>query len=117
VRGRVSWMMKGAAFSVMAVVFVAVFGWVVMSLWNSLVPALFRGPVIGYWQALGLLVLSRILFGSLRGRAGWGGHWRSRMWRERWASMTPEERERLREQFRQRCGRHRHDQPAQPPPM
>ncbi len=116
-RGRVSWMMKGAGFAGMAIAFVFVFGWVVMSLWNWLVPALFHGPAIGYWQALGLLVLSRILFGSLRGRGGWHGHWRSRMWRERWASMTPEERERLRAQFRARCGRHRQGEaaPESPP--
>jgi hypothetical protein len=109
--------MRGAAFVAAAIVFIAVFGWVVMSLWNWLVPPLFHGPAVEYWQALGLLVLSRILFGSLRGRGGWHGHWRSRMWRERWANMTPEERERLREQFRGRCGHHRDEEHvAQPPP-
>src|SRR2546430_11472413 len=75
-----------------------------MSLWNWLVPSLFRGPALQYWQAVGLLLLSRILFGSLRGRGGWHGHWRARMWRERWASMTPQERERFRERFQHRCG-------------
>ena len=103
-RGRARWVVKGAALLVLVLAVIAAVGFVVMSLWNWLVPALFRGPALQYWQAVGLLLLSRILFGSLRGRGGWHGHWRQRMWRERWASMTPEERARLREQFQTRCG-------------
>ena len=52
----------------------AVLGWVVMMLWNAVVPTVFVvGRVIDYWHALGLLVLSRILFGGFRGRGGWRG--------------------------------------------
>jgi hypothetical protein len=119
VSGRGRWVVKGAAFVVLALAFLAAFSWVVMSLWNWLVPALFHGPVVQYWQAVGLLVLSRILFGGLRGRGGWHGHWRQRMWRERWANLTPQERERMREHFQRRCGRERRDDtphPAPPPP-
>jgi hypothetical protein len=87
------------------VVFIALFSWAVMVLWNELVPPVFHGPVIGYWQAFALLVLCRILFGGLRGWRGSHGHWRRHMWRERWEGMTPEERARLRERFRERCGR------------
>ena len=114
---RSRWALKGVGIFVATIAFIALFGLIVMLLWNSLVPALFHGPALQYWQALGLLVLSRILFGGLRGRAGWHGHWRQRMWRERWESMTPEERERMRERFRARCGGHHSapDQPAQPP--
>jgi hypothetical protein len=64
---------------------------VVMSLWNWLMPALFALHPISFWQALGLLLLSKILFGSFRGRRGSSMHWRGRMM-ERWAQMTPEER-------------------------
>jgi ABC-type multidrug transport system fused ATPase/permease subunit len=96
--------MKGvAALAVFALV-LALLALAVMLLWNALVPELFHGRTLQYWQALGLLLLSRILLGGLRGR-GWHGHWRQRMWRERWENMTPEERERLREHFQQRCGR------------
>ena len=47
----------------------AVFGFtlVVMLLWNALVPELFKGPELGYWQTLGLLVLSKILFSGIGG--------------------------------------------------
>ena len=51
----------------------ALLSFAVMLLWNSLVPELFRGPPLQYWQALGLLLLSRILFGGLRGRGAGPG--------------------------------------------
>ena len=115
-RGRGRWVVKGAALLVLAVLGIAVFSYAVMSLWNALVPSLFHGPLLQYWQAAGLLILSRILFGGLRGRGGWHGHWRGRMWRERWANMTPEEQARLRERFQERCGhRMRPEHGASPP--
>jgi Ca2+/H+ antiporter, TMEM165/GDT1 family len=82
-----------------------VFGFVVEMLWNWLMPAVFGLHAITYWQALGLFLLGKILFGGFRGRPGWGGgHWRHRM-KERWESMTPEERERFRQGMKERCGR------------
>jgi hypothetical protein len=103
-RGR--WVARGAAFLVLGLAFIAVLSFVVMSLWNGLVPGLFHGPTLQFWQAVGLLILCRILFGGFRGRGhGWhGGSWRGHMWRRRWESMTPEERERLRARFKHRCG-------------
>jgi len=103
VRHAVRWSVKGIAVLAAVIAVLGLLSFAVMLLWNSLVPELFRGPPLQYWQALGLLLLSRILFGGLRGR-GWHGHWRHRMWRERWENMTPEERERLREHFQRRCG-------------
>lgn len=101
-RGR--WVVKGAAFLVLGLVLIAVLSLVVMGLWNALIPSLFHGPELRFWQALGLLILSRILFGGFRSRGGWHGHWRERMWRHHWESMTAEERERLRARFKHRCG-------------
>ncbi len=94
---------KAVLFGVCAVLAAALVGFVMMSLWNWLMPDLFGLRPIGFWQALGLLVLARLLFGRVRG--GWGGpmRWRHRM-RERWNQMTPEERERFREGLRG-CGR------------
>jgi len=116
VKSPIGWVTRGVAkavaIAVAVVVFIAVFSWAVMQLWNYLVPPVFHGPVIGYGQALALLVLCRILFGGLRGYRGGHGHWRGHRWRERWASLSPEERERLRERFMERCGRG----PQAPPP-
>jgi hypothetical protein len=91
-----------------------VFGLIVMLLWNWLMPVLFGLARIGYWQALALLILSKILFGGFRGHWGGGMRGRQRMF-ERWERMTPEERERFRTGFRGHCG-HRHEttQPAAP---
>ena len=89
-------------FGMIAIIAVGIFGFVAMSLWNWLGPAVFGLHAITYWQALGILVLSRILFGGFRGRPGGGGHWRPRM-RERWEQMTPEEREKFRQGMATRC--------------
>ncbi len=70
----------------------------VMLLWNWLMPALFGLIVINFWQALGLLVLARILFGSFgHGRKGRHGRMMHGMHgnnplREKWMKMTDEER-------------------------
>jgi hypothetical protein len=64
-----------------AVVVGGVFGWVVMTAWNAAIPALFNLPAIGFWQAVAVLVLARLLVGrfshgALHGRLRhrWGHH-------------------------------------------
>ncbi|HEV2275468.1 MAG TPA: hypothetical protein VGR96_14950 [Acidobacteriaceae bacterium] len=80
-----------------------VVGFLVQGLWNWLMPPIFGLRLISFWQALGLFFLGKLLFGGFRGRHGCGGPWRKRM-KERWASMTPEERERFRQGMQARCG-------------
>jgi len=104
------WFAKALKIAFFVALAVLVAGFVVMSLWNWLLPPLFGWAAIGFGQALGLLVLSRILFGGWRGGRG-GMHWRGRM-AERWAQMTPEEREKFREGMRGRCG-HRNAAPEE----
>ena len=83
-----------------AIVLIAAVGFVVMQLWNWLLPVLFGWPSISYLQAIGILALARILVGGFRGRGcGPGWHWRRRML-ERWEQMTPEEREKFRQGLR-----------------
>src|ERR1700687_6059213 len=98
------WVKRGLRVGVIGVVGVAVFGFIVMSLWNWLGPAVFGLRAITFWQALGILILSKILFGGFRGRPGYGGHWRRRM-SDRWQQMTPEEREQFRQGMFSRCSR------------
>ena len=85
------------------VLFAWLFGELVMHLWNWLLPAIFGWREITFWQALGLLVLCRILFGGFGSGGGRGPKWRHKR-AEVWEAMTPEERERLRERLRTRCG-------------
>src|ERR1035438_6740135 len=49
---------------VIVTVAVNVFGYAIMSLWNWLMPAMFGLKTINFLQALGLLVLFKILFGG-----------------------------------------------------
>jgi hypothetical protein len=73
--------------------FIFIGGEIVMHLWNWLLPPLFGWRLITFWQALGLLLLCRILFGGL-GRGGPRGPRGPRLRGCR--KMTPEERERFR---------------------
>ncbi len=61
-------------------VILVVMGILVMTLWNWLIPGLVNGPAINFWQALGILLLSKILFGGL----GSGGHKSPRHHGKRW---------------------------------
>ena len=81
---------------------VAVLAFIVMNLWNWLVPVVFGGRIVTFWQALGLLVLSRILLGGFFRRGGFGDRRRARQ--AMWERLTPEEREKLRAGLRHRCG-------------
>ena len=90
-------------FVAIALVAITVFSFVVMQLWNWILPPVVGWHPITFWQALGLLVLSKILFSGFRG-PGRHMYWRRRMM-ERWEQMTPEEREKFKEGMRS-CGHH-----------
>lgn len=63
--------LMGIGFGILGLGLMAFFGWVVMALWNWLMPDLFGLKRIGYWQAWGLLVLCKILFhGGSSGSSG-----------------------------------------------
>jgi len=71
---------------VLAVVLAFVLGWVVMLLWNWLMPEIFQLPRIGYWQAWGLVLLSHILLKS--GHAAGNQHGRPGTWKGRYHDRT-----------------------------
>jgi len=78
-------------FPVMVILF-AVMVWAVASLWNWLMPEIFGLQTITYWQAMGLMALSWLLFRGFRGPSFGRGGWPYGM-RGRWQSMSPAERE------------------------
>jgi|GEM_PF-610401 len=91
---------------VLAVAGISALSWVVMLLWNWLMPALFVGArSIDFLQSLGLLVLSKILFGGMRGHGGWHKHHDHHCHHRRWEKLTPEEREKFKHGM---FGRRRH---------
>jgi hypothetical protein len=109
------WMFIGFKVALFLTIAIAGFGQAVLHLWNWLMPSLFGLPAITFWQAVGLLALSWILFGGWRGFGGRSvgmSHRRRRMM-ETWAQMTPEEREKFRAGMRHGCGQS--DQPVAEP--
>lgn len=60
---------------VAAAVFGLVFGYLVMVLWNWLMPMIFDLATITYWQAFGIVILAKLIFGAIgRGRDHWHDH-------------------------------------------
>ncbi len=87
---------------VLVLIVFAGFGQAVLHLWNWLMPRIFGLPAITYWQGIGLLALSWIFFGGLRGGRGVRRGW-NRAWERRYESLTPEQREEFRKAMRGRC--------------
>ena len=102
------WLLRGLRFLLLAALFVIVAVFATQTLWNWLMPELFHLPAISLAQTLGLLLLSRILFGGFR--SGRPGGWarKRREWQQRMASrietLSPEAREKFRQQMQTRCG-------------
>ena len=106
-------------FPVFALIAVAIFGAAVRFLWNAILPEAVNASPISYWQAVGLLILCKILFGGF-GPPGGPGRWRNGgrfakngmdqpgrfgAWRSKWMKMSDEERLKFRQEMRRRCGR------------
>jgi len=75
------------------IAWLAAMGLLTMGLWNVAMPAILRLPAIGFWQAVALFLLSRVLFGRWAG----GGWMRKSRYVRGWGDLTPEERERFRQ--------------------
>lgn len=102
-------MKRGAVFFFKCVLAMVVaiffFAWITYLLWNWLVPVLFNGPIISFWQALGLLALTKILFFGIGGKRdcytppGQQPYWKQRFY-EKMSSLSPEEREAFKQKMR-----------------
>lgn len=104
---------------VFAALGILLFGFLITSLWNNLVPQLFGGPAISFWQALGLFALVRLVMFAVRPWGRWGyrggrqSAWLRQRFEEKISRMTPEERERFRSQYSNRCGSFRYRKPQE----
>jgi len=78
--------------------------WVVMFLWNfSVAPTMGVGQLT-YLQAMALLILMRILVGGFRfGSSMRRGPGRWGRWRDKWKGMSDEERDKLKQEWKNRC--------------
>jgi hypothetical protein len=59
-------------FVVTMVGLIGLVGLIIMGLWNWIMPAVFGLGLISIWQALGMLILGRLLFGGFRRHRFWG---------------------------------------------
>jgi Ca2+/H+ antiporter, TMEM165/GDT1 family len=104
---RKNFVKRGIGIAVCVAVAILAFGFVTMTLWNSILVAVLGVKAITFVQALGILILSKILFGGFKGRGGCHGG-RGMMWKqkmqEKYANMTPEEREKFKAEWKSRCG-------------
>ena len=101
------WIKKGLMILVFGIVAILVFGLVVMSLWNAILPAVLGVKAITFIQALGILLLSKILFGGFGGgrhRGGWRNKGKWMEMKEKFSGMTPEEREKFKAEWKNKCG-------------
>jgi hypothetical protein len=98
--------------------FLSLVSFAVMQLWNCLLPGIMHVTTITFWQAMGIFILCKILFGfGHKGGRGWGGRggapWMRAKMEERFKTMTPEQKEKFKQKMRDRAncgpwGRHEH---------
>ncbi len=90
---------------ILATAAVSLLVYIVMSLWNGVLVSVLSVKTITFWQAFGILVLSKILFGGFgKGCRCHRRHfgWNEKM-KEKWEKMSPEEREEFKQQWRHKC--------------
>jgi Ca2+/H+ antiporter, TMEM165/GDT1 family len=78
---------------------------IVMYLWNHLLPNIFTLPLITYWQSMGLLILSRILFGgwSYQRHLDHVGHPHHQAFKDKLMEMSEDEKLKFKSIWKNRC--------------
>ena len=97
-------------FAVVFVAFIAAVIWIVMTLWNTILTEVISGvKPVSFWQAAGLLLLSKILFSGFRGRSR-SGSWKKKSrdkfkskLQSKWMNMDPEKREEMKSRWKAHC--------------
>ena len=99
---------RGVGFWIKRIIFIPiaiaagffVFGSLVMFLWNAILPEVLGAGIITFWQALGILLLSKILFGGFPGKNNRRPfHRHSHDIREKFHILSPEEREKMKKEW------------------
>ena len=102
--------MRYRFFPLLFIGFFLLAAWAVMLLWNGVLAVVVDVRTVSFFQALGLLILSRLLFGGFHTGGGRRGNWKERqsrnqMWKEKWMNLSEEERSNMRAAWRKRCGK------------
>ncbi len=96
---------KVAGFILIGIAAFSLFSFIVMSLWNAVLVPVVNVSTVTFWQASGILLLSKILFSGFRGGGsfGRGRHQWSQEMKDKWQNMTPDEKEKMKQEWKQRC--------------
>ena len=94
-----SWMVKAVLIGTLAILATSS---LLMLLWNWLIPTVFKGPAITWWQALALFMVTKLLFGGWFHWTQERGSWKKKF-EAQWSKMTPEEQARLKRSFTRQC--------------
>ncbi|MFK7969850.1 MAG: hypothetical protein AB8F95_05755 [Bacteroidia bacterium] len=88
------------------VVFAVGMSWLVMFLWNAILPDTVGVKPLNFWKAAGLLLLAKILFGGFKGRGRSGrGSAKREHWKKKWMGMSSEERDEAKARWKAHCER------------
>jgi Ca2+/H+ antiporter, TMEM165/GDT1 family len=97
---------KAVMILVFCTAFVMLFSYIVMLLWNGILPDVLGVRTISFWQAMGILVLSKILFSGFGGlhhkKEQFKNRFREKML-DKWEHMTPEEKQKFKDEWKTRC--------------
>jgi hypothetical protein len=100
------WFGKAVMILVFCTAFVMLFSFIVMSLWNGILTDVLGVKAVTFWQALGILILSKILFSGFGGLHHKREHFKNRFRQkmmDKWEKMTPEEKQRFKDEWKNRC--------------
>jgi hypothetical protein len=88
--------------------FVSAAIWLVMFLWNTILTEVTSVKPLNFWQAGGLLLLAKILFGGFgRGK----GKWKKRKeWKNKWMNMNDDERQEMKSRWKAHCEKKKSEQ-------
>ncbi len=98
-----NWKRKGPFIFILILGGVALLIWILMLLWNAILPDVLGVNEITYWQALGIFILSKILFGGFRGGSGRHNRRKKKRYREQFMNMTDEQKEVFKSEWKSRC--------------
>ena len=107
-RNHINWKMRKLYKGLFMLLLLFALPFVIKGLWNAILPAISQITAITYWQALGLFILSRILFGGFRcggRRHGGTSKFGGAGFRQKFMNMTEEERAAFKKRWSERCGK------------
>lgn len=102
-RTGLSGLKKGIFIGVMAIAGIFGLTWLVMELWNHLLPEIIHVERVSFWQAMGILVLSKILFGGMK--FGGNNYQGRNRFKEKFGNMSEEDKEAFKQKMKERWGR------------